>query len=378
MLSARHPIDFVTLKEHLKAEGQLEEVGEVQGLDEIWSFVPTWSNAEHYADIVREKELLRKSILTAMNMIDAARTPGAEFADLRDDIERILTELSMQQRKVGERSLKDITMDWLEELETRSETLKATGLFFGISSLDVALGAIQPGDYVVVTAETSGGKSLLAFQGALSAADRGLCTAAFTFEMTLRQLWDRMFSHRAQVSMNAFKKGLFSDEERKRLHSEVKRFFDLPLHVSDTRDNDIASIASKLRRLKAKHDIKVAIVDYLQRIRPSTVRKDGSRYLEVGEVSDKLKSLALELEIVMIAPCQLNRDGQTREAASIEHDADVHLKIVKDEEGEENDVFVVVEKNRQGRRHYAVPLRFDGEFMTIGERLPASDGNRAA
>ena len=116
-------------------------------------------------------------------------------------------------------------------MASRAERLKETGFFFGVPSLDRNLGAIRPCDYVVVSAETSGGKSLLAFQGALHAASKGMATAAFSFEMSFEQLWDRMFSHLARVSMNSFRGGLFTEEEYKRLRQNVPRFIDLPLHV---------------------------------------------------------------------------------------------------------------------------------------------------
>jgi replicative DNA helicase len=162
---------------------------------------------------------------------------------------------------------------------------------------------------------------------------------------------------------------IFRPEELNRLNTEITRFVDLPLYLGQTRGNDIATIASKLRRLKVKHGIKVAVVDYLQRVFPSTTRRDSTRYLEVAEVSDRLKSLALELELVMIAPCQLNREGYTREAASIEHDADLHLKLVQpDADNQPDQIDLLVEKNRQGSRFRRVELQLDEEFMTLSDR----------
>jgi replicative DNA helicase len=363
-------IDFIVLRQALRDRDQLEEIGGPQYLNELYGFVPTHAGFKHYADIVREKALLRTAVLSAQKIIALAQDPaaGADFESVRNEIEKLLTALSGQVH-IHEQTLREITVQWHEQLATRAEHLKREGFRFGIPSVDLALGPIAPGSYVVISAETSGGKSLFAFQGALHAARQGLPVAAFSLEMTDQQLLDRMFAHLCRVSMNSFREGYFRQEEIARLNTEIPRFVDLPLYLGQTRGNDIGTIASKLRRLKVKHGIKVAVVDYLQRVLPSSNRKDGTRYLEVAEVSDRLKSLALELELVMIAPCQLNREGYTREAASIEHDADFHLKLVQpDPDNEPNQVRLLLEKNRQGPRFLSVELQLDAEFMTLSDR----------
>jgi len=362
-------IDFVVLRQALRDRGQLEEIGDAEYLSHLYEFVPTPANFKHYANIVREKELLRTAVFGAHKIIALAQDPaaGADFDSVRNEIEKQLTALSGQAH-AREQTLREITVQWHDELASRAERLKRDGFRFGIPSVDRALGPIPVGSYVVISAETSGGKSLFAFQGALHAAKQGVPVAAFSLEMTDQQLLDRMFAHLCRVSMNSFREGLFRQEELHRLNAEITRFVDLPLYLGQTRGNDIGAIASKMRRMKVKHGIKVAVVDYLQRVLPSSTRKDATRYLEVAEVSDRLKSLALELELVMIAPCQLNREGYTREAASIEHDADLHLKLVQpDPDNEPNKIDLLVEKNRQGPRFLRVELQLDAEFMTLSD-----------
>jgi replicative DNA helicase len=364
------PVDFILLRQTLRDRGQFEEIGGAEYLNDLYQFVPAHAGFKHYANIVREKELLRTAVLGAHKIIGLAQdaAAGADFESVRNEIEKLLTALSGQVH-TPEQTLREITVQWHEQLATRAERLKREGFRFGIPSVDLALGPIAPGSYVVISAETSGGKSLFAFQGALYAARQGLPVAAFSLEMTDQQLLDRMFAHLSRVSMNSFREGLFRQDELNRLNTKITRFVYLPLYLGQTRDNDIATIASKLRRLKVKYGIKVAVVDYLQRVLPNTTRKDGTRYLEVAEVSDRLKSLALELELVMIAPCQLNREGYTREAASIEHDADFHLKLVQpDPDNNPNHIDLLVEKNRQGPRFLSVELQLDAEFMTLSDR----------
>jgi hypothetical protein len=112
-------------------------------------------------------------------------------------------------------------------------------------------------------------------------------------------------------------------------------------------------------------------------VRPAIIRKNGPRYLEVAEVSDRLKNLALKLELVMIVPVQLNKDGDTRETASVEMDCDAYFKLLDDEDGDDGDVLltVTVEKRRQGESFIQIPLHLNGEFMTSEERKPIVSQN---
>jgi replicative DNA helicase len=309
----RKLIEFISVKETLSARGQLAEIGGIEYLNELWTFVPTAANAPYYVELIRENQLRREAILGAKTIIELAQDPGIEFSLVREEIEKTLTALSIP-TQVKERTLREITLDWQARLSDRAERLKHEGFRFGIPPVDRALGPIRPGDYVVIGAETGGGKSLLAYQGALFAAHQGLPVAAFSLEMNTDQLWDRMFAHLCQASMFSFREGLFEAEDLRRLNNQIPKITDLPFHHAEVRGNDIGLIASILRRLKTKYGIKVAVVDYLQRVRPTTIRRDGARYLEIAEVSDRLKSLALELELVMIAPVQLNCEGFARES----------------------------------------------------------------
>jgi hypothetical protein len=163
------PIDFVTVKEALIGRKQLAEIGGVEYLDHVWTFVPSAANANCYATTIRENQLRREAVLGARQIIGLAQDPGFGFDSVRDEIEKILTTLSGQ-AAAKEKSLREITLDWHADLCSRAERLEQDGFRFGIPSVDEALGAIRPGDYVVIGAETGGGKSMLAFQGGLHAA----------------------------------------------------------------------------------------------------------------------------------------------------------------------------------------------------------------
>lgn len=366
LIDQRKPVDYVTLKQALTKAGQLEEAGGPEALSELWDLIAPAESIEHYIVIVREKYALRQAIIDARRIIELAYQPGTDFAQIRDEIEAILAALSMQNLK-PEKSLREIVTEYREQLSTRYEYLELNGFKFGIPEVDRRVGPFAPGELVVLSAKTGGAKSLLAGQGALHSAAQGIPTAIFSLEMTLIQTLDRMFSHRANISMNSFKFGKFRKEELSALDADIPNFCDLPLHLIH-QCFDIGAIASRLRKLKTKHDIKLCVVDYIQRVRPNLTRRDSSRYLEVAEVSKQLADLALELELVILAPCQLNDAGQVRESRDIENNAHAHLQIVVDPDAGPGDIELCVVKHRQGESLVSIPLHINGEFMTVEER----------
>jgi replicative DNA helicase len=378
LLDQHKPVEFASVKEALSSAGWLAEVGGERALSKLWMLPAPAESALYYATIVRDKESLRRVLNGARKIIELGHEPGTETPDVLDEVEKTLTAL-VTESVTAEKTLRERTDEWLDGLGQRAELLQKSGIGFGISSVDRRIPPLQPGDYALITAKTGRGKSLTAFQMALHAAKNGLGVAIFSLEMNDTQLWDRMFSHLARVSMNSFGRGTFTEGELKDLTQKISSFVELPLHIEPRRDCNIATITSRLRRLKARGKIKVCVVDYLQRVPPATIRKNGPRYLEVAEVSDRLKNLALELELVMIVPVQLNKDGDTRETASIEMDCDAHFKLLDDEDGSEGDVLLRVEKRRQGECFIEIPLHLNGEFMTLEERKPivSQNGQRA-
>jgi replicative DNA helicase len=172
LLANHKPVGFTAVKEALVATNRLQELGGPETLSELWSLTAPADTIEHYAEIVAQKDLLRRLIIGARKVIEIAQEPGTEFSDVRDQVEAVLTALSMQ-RDRPEKSLKERTLEWIDALATRAESLKSNSFAFGIPRVDRNVGPIRPGDFVLISAATSRGKSLAAFQGALSTAMRG-------------------------------------------------------------------------------------------------------------------------------------------------------------------------------------------------------------
>jgi replicative DNA helicase len=377
LIDKHKPLGYAAVKEELVKRTQLQEAGGPEKLSSFWDITAPADSIAYYAQIVSQKALLRRAIIDARRIIEIAQDPTNEFENVHNSIESMLSALAGQ-RNGHEKSMRERTIEWLEGLTTRKERMQQTSFTFGVSRIDRNFGPMLPGEFVLIGAATSRGKSMAAFQGALHTAARGLGVAAFSLEMPDVQLWDRMFCHLSKISMNKFARGEFTQREFAAIQAQAEPFLKLPLHIEQRRGCTIADIASRLRRLKTKNDVKVAVVDYLQRVHPSTSRKDGPRYLEVDEVANRLKSLALELEIVVVAPVQLNAVGGTRESASCEMEADFHFKIVDDPGTNDHEAaknrqrgYVLFQgaKQRQAPNDLEIPLRLNGEFMTLEERL---------
>lgn len=360
LVGHRKPVNFHTVKERLISTSSLEDCGGIDLLNSLVDYVPGSLGMDYYISTVRNKWMLRTTMKNCKEMYVKCAEPNAYWPDLKLELETQLLDLS-KDGEIEDKSLREITLDWVNNLEGRLEKYNTKGFWLGIQDIDEILGPSLPGELVVIGSESSGGKTALAMQGCLASAYKGLPGAVFSLEMMNEQLWDRMFSHISKISMSKWRRPIFTDEESKRIQSKLPSFIELPLFINQKRRIDLPNLSSKARRLKVSKKIGFLVIDYIQRVRGSGKHKE-KRYLEIAEISDELKQLALELEMVVVAPCQLNTDGKERESADIRNDAD-RTFIIKDGE-------LWIEKDRQSKRHYGLPLQFNGEFVTFEDGPP--------
>lgn len=365
LVQHRKPVNHRTLIAALTEQGALEDCGGANEITSLVDYEPGTVGMEHYITIVRNKWMLRKSMNSFKEMYAKCAAPGSHWPDVKLELEQELLDISREGEQ-EDKSLKDITLDWLDGLESRFDKNNTNGFWTGIDGVDEILGPSLPGELVIIASQTSGGKTALAMQAALASVSKGLPVAVFSLEMMNEQLWDRMFSHLAKIQMGKWRRPLFTNDERDRIHDLVPKFVNLPLYINQNRRINLASLSSKARRLKASKNIGAIVVDYVQRVRGSEKTK-ANRYLEVAEISDECKQLALELGIVVIAPCQINKNGDPRESADIEMDAD-RLFVIK--EGE-----LWIQKDRQNKRFYGIPLQFNGEYVTFEDGPPPMENN---
>jgi replicative DNA helicase len=359
-----HPIDFISVKKALSDSNLLEEVGGAQYLNELYTFVPTAANANYYVEIVKDYYQRRVAILEAKKLIQAMYDPNFSYEGaIGECIERTLTKLALGVPR-QERSFSDQVIDTIEMIDQRTTEGKISGARFGIPSLDEAVSGVQPGDLCIIAAETSGGKTALALAAVKHMASvMQKPVAWFSLEMPATQMIERFLANESRISMRSLRGGFLSEGQLKLMLSAVERIAKYPIFLDDSSYADISKIVSECRRLRAKHDIALVVVDYLQLIESPSVRKEGNREREVAHISRQLKNMAKELMVPVIALSQLNDQGLLRESRAIGQDADIVLKIHWVDVNTHDRREIEIVKQRNGPRGERILLQFHGEYM---------------
>jgi replicative DNA helicase len=337
---------------------ELDSVGGASYLNEVFGFTPTSSAWKYYHDLAFDAHRLRQAHLCAIRIleIDDARDVGQAAEAAEATIRAIAAPAINEPIPFKERISQ--TLEWIERLAV---TPPKSVIRFGIDALDTALLPIEPGDQVVVCAETGRGKSALASQAVLSSTDKRF--AIFSVEMPWRSLIARMFASEGQIMFSKLRQGRLTAAEIQRLQDATKRLATRQVWIEDEQPINVRTIGAKCRALKRK-GLDALVVDYLQLVAPSTTgKRDTSREREVAEISRSLKSLALELDVAVIALSQLNESGQLRESRAIGQDADIVLQI---HHGEDGAASIQVRKHRNGPR-CSVPVTFYSSIMRFSD-----------
>jgi replicative DNA helicase len=355
-------IDFYAVKNHLKASGKLEEAGGPEYLAAIWEFVPTGEGWRFYAEGVLECYQRRVAILECQRLIERMydQTPVTET--IRETVERTLARLAIQGSR-SETTLKERAHEFIEILEKRALHLDTTGITFGLSHLDEIIGGLHGGEVCVIAADTSVGKSALALQAVeITSLERGLTSALFSLEVQWVQVMERLHA-RFGIDMKSLKRGILTKPE----HATLMKTTELLIRqnnvfIEDNFGQDISGICSRSRALKARHDLKLIVVDYLQLVGAPGTNRGDNREREVAAVSRRLKALANELDLVVLSLSQVNEHGFVRESRAIGHDADLVLIIERPELDSES-CEILVRKQRNGPAGITIPANFYGQQM---------------
>lgn len=360
MVMADKPCDFVTLGEHLRHRGRLDEAGGVAYLGSLTSDAYSVSNILQYADVVRERSVQRQLIGAGQSIGDLGYRPeGRDAAGLLEEAERTLHGLRQHDRAGAV-----VAAAIMPAVNARIERAKAgiMGLRTGFLDLDRLVHALEPGDVTIVAARPGAGKTSLALAIAEHhAVDQQSPVAVFSMEMSSEQLVQRLLSSNARVPLSGIRSGRLDDREMSRLVEAQARLTAAPLYIDPAGALSPTELRARARRLVTKHGIKLAIVDYVQLMQ---VRGSENRTNEVSEISRNLKAIAKELNIPIIALSQLNRGVENREnkrprladlreSGGLEQDADIVLFIYRDEMYNESSkergiAELIVAKNRNG------------------------------
>ena len=349
LVNASRPADVITVYEHLQSIGKAEEVGGLGYLNSLAQYVPSASNIRRYAEIVRERAILRK-LVTASDEIatNAFNTQGKSVPQILDEAEQKIFQIGEEgsRLKQGFQSMQELAVDLMGRVDEMSKNPNdITGVASGFVDFDKMTSGMQAGDLIVLAARPSMGKTALAINIAEHVAlNEGLPVAVFSMEMGASQLAIRIVGSIGRIDQQRLRTGKLNQEEWPRLTEAIEKLRNISLHIDETPSLTPMELRANARRLaRTCGKLGLIVVDYLQLMSGNTSSNNGdNRATEIGEISRGLKMLAKELQCPVIALSQLNRSVETRtdkrpmmsdlrESGAIEQDADVIMFIYRDD-----------------------------------------------
>jgi len=341
------PCDVVTVSEQLERTGKLEEAGGLAYLGTLARDTPTAANVRAYADIVRERALLRRLIAVGTEIAASVfNNEGTSARDLVDRAEQGIFEIAEagfrgREGAVPVRTLLPGIIDQIDEWHTNPDKLR--GLATGFADFDKLTGGLRPGDLIVIAGRPSMGKTTLAVNMAEYAAINPSIRASvaiFSMEMPSEQVITRMLASIGSVPLGSLRSGRISDEDWVRITGATSQLSEAKIFVDETPALTPTELRARARRVKREHGLDLVVVDYLQLMQVPGTKEN--RATEIAEISRGLKVLAKELQVPVIALSQLNRSveqrehkkpvmSDLRESGAIEQDSDIILLIYRDE-----------------------------------------------
>jgi replicative DNA helicase len=377
-------VDTVLLAEELNRRGQIEDIGGYGYLAELWDAAPTAANAVHYAEIVRDKAVLRNLIHASTEILRDAYDQAQPAVDLVETAERKIFELNEIGATGEAKTLSDALAEAYDRIDDRSrgETMSISGLSTGFADLDEITAGLQNSELIIVAARPSVGKTAFALALIRNiAVDRGHPVFLSSLEQSRIELAERLLCSHARVESHRLRKGNLSSDDMAKLIAAGGALRNAPVFIDDTPNQGISRIAANARRLTNRHKLKLVVIDYLQLIEPEN-RRDP-RQEQVALISRRLHHLAKELKIPVVALAQVNRSSEERqdhrprladlrESGSIEQDADVVMMLHRPDRYEpgqrEGEIEVIIAKQRNGPTGEIV-LSYVKQFFRFENRV---------
>lgn len=359
-------IDGLLVRSELDRCNQMEAIGGPEYLQRIIETVPSSANVQYYAEIIKEKMLLRETIAAATEILRDAYDESSEAGEKLDEAERKIFAITDKRITNSAVALKDLVTKTFELIEKRDGT-HITGLGTGYYELDDKTCGLQKGEMIIVAGRPSMGKTALALNIAehMGIVEK-IPLAVFSLEMGKQQLAERFLCSYSGVDAQLVRKGMLGTEHYQKLVEACGVTSEAPIYIDDTSALTPLELRAKARRLRSAHGIRCILVDYLQLMHIDSKRIE-SRQQEITTISRYLKSLARELDVPVVVLSQLNRSPEgredhrprmsdLRESGSIEQDADVVMLLHREdyyhrgEEGYEpdNTAEVIIAKQRNG------------------------------
>ncbi len=364
LFNQNKPVDPVTLQDKLKEKDLPPEISSMEYVLDLIAAVPTAANIRYYANMVKDKAMLRKLIKVAESIQNECYAGSEELQTIFANTEKNVFQLLQSQNSGEFVPIKQIVINALDRIEKASRIQgNVTGIATGFIDLDYRMSGLQPSDLILVAARPSMGKTAFVLNIAqYTAFHSDIATAIFSLEMSKEQLVNRLFSLESRVDAQMLRNGNLSDTDWEKLIEGAGTIGRSKLIIDDTPGISIGELRSKCRKYKLEFNLELIIIDYLQLM--SGNGRTDSRQQEISEISRSLKALARELHVPVIALSQLSRAveqrpdhrpmlSDLRESGAIEQDADVVMFLYRDDyynkdSDKKNIAEVIIAKQRNG------------------------------
>jgi len=361
LINASKPADVITVYEYLQSLGKAEEVGGLSYLNALAQYVPSTGNIRRYAEIVRDRAILRKLVSTSEEISANAFNPkGRPVASILDEAEQKIFNIGEEgaRTKQGFQTMDTLVVDLLDRVQQMADNPNdVTGVPTGFYDLDNLLAGLQDSNLIVMAARPAVGKTAFGLNIArFVAVEKKLPVCVFSLEMSKEELVDRLLVRQAQIDSWKMKTGKLGEDDFSRLSEAMGVLAEAPLYIDDTPALSVLEMRTKARRLQMEVGLRMIVIDYLQLVRGRGIE---NRVQEVSEISQGLKNLARELRVPVISISQLSRAVEVRgtqrprladlrESGSIEQDADVVVFLYREDEENREVVTCEVAKHRNG------------------------------
>ena len=337
------PVDLLSLSEELKKAGDLDEIGGASYLSSLMDGVPKSLNVEYYAQIIKEKALLRRLILSSAKIISSSYEQREDADQLLEEAQASIIEVAEQRIKPGfvpVGALTEPALDVIDSLRGRQDAV--TGIPTGFRDLDSLTSGYHNSEFIVVAGRPSMGKTALCLNTSLYIGLRtDFSVGFFSLEMAKEQIAIRLMCAEAQLDIKKVRTGFIGEREFERLKLSAEELSKAKIFIDETPSLTIVEMKAKARRLKMEHNLNLVFIDYMQLMRPGS--RFENRTQEISYISRSLKELAKELQIPVVGISQLSRAPEKgrrepvpqlsdlRESGAIEQDADVVIFVYRPE-----------------------------------------------
>jgi len=335
-------IDATIVLERLRTKGDLDRIGGAPAIADMLETVPHAAHAAHYAQIVRDKSMLRSLIDASTDILRDAYDSADEPRELLARAESRIFEILEHRSSAEAKPIDEVLEDVMVRMDARMKHEHALGgVETGFTDLDTLCGGLHNSELIILAARPSMGKTAFAMNIAEHVAISARQPVLFvSLEMACLELADRLLCSAAQVNGHRLRNGTISQEDRRRLVQKSAEISSAPLYIDDTPGRTLTEIAAVARRLKRRQGLALVVIDYLQLIEPDNPR--DPRQEQVARIARRLKMMSRELDIPVLCLAQLNRQAEAsrdnkprlnhlRESGAIEQDADVVMFVHREE-----------------------------------------------